>query len=235
MPEKRLSGWAVLATLLNAVLLLMPSILLGRPTLILQDSRLASFILIVSSWIILESFAPQRDAKSSSGCLANLMSAAILALFFVSLTEQVFMGVQAFSLISLLGFSLMVLGIALRFAAIRALAIYFHDAVIVVSGQNLVTSGIYRYVRHPSELGNLCIAFGCPLLLGSLVGLLFSSLFIVAIVLQRILLEDALLRQHFPEQFSAYSRDVPALLPWRLPQEYVINKPDNRAANDEPR
>jgi protein-S-isoprenylcysteine O-methyltransferase Ste14 len=229
MPQPAKSGskrivWTILAALLNAELLLLPSILLGHPSLILEDRRLAVFIMSVTVWIILESFASQRpiaqqEPKTSGGCLANLMSAAILALFLVSLTEQALTGIKPFTLSSVLGLILMALGIGLRFLAIRALAAYFFDALIIVSGQPLITNGVYAYIRHPSELGNLCIAFACSIILGSIGGLLFSSVLILPIVLIRIYLEDTSLRQHFPAQFSAYSRDVPALLPWRLPQK----------------
>jgi protein-S-isoprenylcysteine O-methyltransferase Ste14 len=221
---KRLLGLTLLAVLLNAALLLIPSILFAYPSLVLEDTRLAAFIVIVTGWIMLESVAShssssQQDSKTSSGCLVNLMSAAVLALFLVSLMEQSLTGIQPFTIASLLGLVLMVIGIGLRFAAIHSLASYFLDDVIVVSGQTLVTSGIYAYIRHPSELGNLCIAFGCPVLLGSTSGLLLSSLFLLPIVLLRIHLEDKLLRHHFPEHFPDYSCAVPALLPWRLPQK----------------
>jgi protein-S-isoprenylcysteine O-methyltransferase Ste14 len=60
-------------------------------------------------------------------------------------------------------------------------------------GQSVVTTGPYRYVRHPLYSSSLIFFPATALLLGSWLGLLFSSVLIAMIIL-RTALEDRLLR-----------------------------------------
>jgi protein-S-isoprenylcysteine O-methyltransferase Ste14 len=60
-------------------------------------------------------------------------------------------------------------------------------------GQSVVTTGPYRYVRHPLYSSGLIFFLATALLLGSWLGLLFSSVLIAMIIL-RTALEDRLLR-----------------------------------------
>jgi protein-S-isoprenylcysteine O-methyltransferase Ste14 len=66
--------------------------------------------------------------------------------------------------------------------------------VRVESGQQVVTTGVYGFVRHPMYLGTLILTIGTPLALGSWWGLLFLVPGVVVLVF-RILDEEKLLRQ----------------------------------------
>jgi protein-S-isoprenylcysteine O-methyltransferase Ste14 len=73
-------------------------------------------------------------------------------------------------------------------------------------GQRVVTSGPYRYVRHPMYAGNVVLFLCVPLVLGSwwagIPGLLISGLFVL-----RTGLEDRMLRQEL-EGYSDYAQCV---------------------------
>lgn len=209
---------AIVAIIINIGLMLLPSIVLGVPSLVLNDWRLAIFVLLVSLWIILEAVASSKQhhvnhGQTSTQWLPTLMSAAMLFVFLASLTEQALIGVSPFTIPSIIGCVAIVTGMILRFRAIRRLGCYFLDDVIIVDGQSLVTTGIYQHMRHPSEAGNLCIALGSSLLLGSLIGLLSCLVLVLPIVRTRIRLEDNLLLEHYPDSFASYVHDVPALFP----------------------
>jgi protein-S-isoprenylcysteine O-methyltransferase Ste14 len=60
-------------------------------------------------------------------------------------------------------------------------------------GQTVVTTGPYRYVRHPMYAGASLMFVGIPLLLGSAYGLAFAPLWVVLLSL-RIPMEERLLR-----------------------------------------
>lgn len=113
------------------------------------------------------------------------------------------------------GAVLMVGGVALRWAAMRQLGQWFVSEVRLLPGHELVTEGVYRWVRHPSELGLLAIALGAAVLLGCwAAGVGVAGL--ALLVLWRVRVEDRMLALHFPAAFAAWSREVPALLPrWR--------------------
>lgn len=52
---------AISGVLLNLGLMLLPSILSGVPQLVLVDRRLATFLLIISLWVILDSSGSERE------------------------------------------------------------------------------------------------------------------------------------------------------------------------------
>lgn len=211
---------ATLGLVLNLALMLLPSILLGVPKLVLSDRRLIAFLVIISFWVILAANESDKtlihSQQTQARWLPYLMSIAMLSVFLVSLTEEALKGATAFTIPAIIGGIAMIVGVILRRLAVHELGAYFLDEVAVVSGQSLIRTGIYSRVRHPSETGNLCIAFGCPLLLGSFIGLIVSTCILLPVVLIRIHYEDRLLMQHYPAQFPTYSRDVPVLFP-RLP------------------
>jgi protein-S-isoprenylcysteine O-methyltransferase Ste14 len=64
-------------------------------------------------------------------------------------------------------------------------------------GQTVVSSGPYRYVRHPMYTGFHLFFLGLPLLLGSLAGLVLAPL-LIALVVRRAVLEERLLYAQLP-------------------------------------
>lgn len=217
MTNRQLLLSAVVGVALNFMLMLLPSILLGVPHLIWIDRRFLIFLLLISLWVLVEAIAGKHTSihpiQSGTNWLPYIMSLAVLFLLLSSLAERTITGVTPFNLFAVLGAIMMLGGVLLRYLAIRTLGAYFLDEVRVISGHVLITTGVYRHLRHPSEAGNLCIALGSALLLGSRIGLMIGVCIVLPIVLYRIKLEDQLLRQNFPTEFAEYSKTVRSLLP----------------------
>ncbi|GFG67304.1 membrane protein [Mycobacterium kubicae] len=74
---------------------------------------------------------------------------------------------------------------------------YAAATVTVESGQQVVSSGFYRFVRHPMYVGNVILMCGIPLALGSYWGLVLLVPGVLAMVI-RILDEEKLLTQDLP-------------------------------------
>lgn len=74
-------------------------------------------------------------------------------------------------------------------------------------GHTVVTSGAYRYVRHPMYVGILIMSLGWPLMLGSLWTYAAVPVLILAFVI-RTALEDRTLRRSLPgyEEYCAQTR-----------------------------
>lgn len=72
--------------------------------------------------------------------------------------------------------------------------------------QKVVSSGVYRLVRHPMYLGAICMTLGAPLLLGSWYGLALTPLTIGILVI-RIIGEERLLADRL-EGYDAYRQKV---------------------------
>ena len=114
------------------------------------------------------------------------------------------------------GAIVMLLGIALRGAAMRSLGESFVSDVRAAPRDQLVAHGLYAVLRHPSEAGLLCIAGGAAWLLGSTPAIAVFALVLVPTVVIRVRHEDRKLRALFGPAHAAYSRRVPALIPLRI-------------------
>lgn len=112
----------------------------------------------------------------------------------------------------LLGVTLEIGGFGLAFWARTTLGQHWTGRVALTVDQPLVRTGPYRFVRHPLYAGLLAAALGQALILGRPRALAAVGIFIGA-YLRKISYEEAALRRHFGEAYSAYSAEVPALLP----------------------
>ena len=111
------------------------------------------------------------------------------------------------------GLALSIVGIVLRLAPVFVLGRRFSGLVAIQEGHELVTGGLYRFIRHPSYLGLLLGLFGWALVFRSAMGLLVSLLLIPPLV-ARMNSEEALLESEFGERYADYRRRTWRLLPF---------------------
>jgi protein-S-isoprenylcysteine O-methyltransferase Ste14 len=85
----------------------------------------------------------------------------------------------------------------------------------VARGSRLVTSGLYRYVRHPQHLGIAILSFGLLMLngYGIRVGDLYAWTLVAFIYVLLAESEEADLEEEFREAYLRYKMSVPYMLP----------------------
>lgn len=108
---------------------------------------------------------------------------------------------------------LMFSGFVLRWTAIVMLRRWFSTNVAIRSDQTLHTSGLYRWVRHPSYAGMLLVFLGFGLYLRNWVSLLIMLVFPTMALLYRIHVEEIALMGAFGEQYADYRRTARRLIP----------------------
>jgi protein-S-isoprenylcysteine O-methyltransferase Ste14 len=111
-----------------------------------------------------------------------------------------------------LGVILYTAGGALRIWPVYVLGNRFSGLVAIQPGHTLLTTGIYRVIRHPSYLGLVVNALGWGLAFRSWVGVLLAAL-LVPLLLARIRSEEALLRTQFGAEYDAYCARTSRLIP----------------------
>ena len=84
--------------------------------------------------------------------------------------------------------------------------------VAIQPGHELVMSGVYRIIRHPSYLGLVVNSLGWALAFRSGVGVVLTALLIPPL-LARIHAEERLLRAQFGGEYDAYCGRTSRLLP----------------------
>ena len=86
------------------------------------------------------------------------------------------------------------------------------QTVSVKKDHELVTSGPYRYVRHPMYAGGLLACFGSAIVGGG--PWIFLLVILGAIFLWRVGAEDKLLKRQFPNEYADYKKRTKALIPF---------------------
>ena len=112
------------------------------------------------------------------------------------------------------GLALMAGGLALRFWAIRVLARFFTVDVNIQEGHELIRSGPYRLLRHPSYTGSLMTFLGFGLALGNVWSLLVLLAPVIFAFVWRMRVEERVLAEAFPTQYSDYARQTKRLIPF---------------------
>lgn len=102
-------------------------------------------------------------------------------------------------------------GIAFAIWARRHLGRNWSSTPSIKEGHELVTSGPYRFVRHPIYTGMLLAILGSALAAGPVWLLVF--LIAAAVFITRIKTEETYMMQLFPDQYPAYKMGTKALIP----------------------
>jgi protein-S-isoprenylcysteine O-methyltransferase len=112
-----------------------------------------------------------------------------------------------------LGCAGLVLGLAVRLAAVAALRQQFTTVVVIGAQHRLVDSGPYRRVRHPAYLGLLVSMLGFGLCSGNWVSLAVAIGLPLAAILYRIRTEEQALLRHFGPAYAEYASRTKRLVP----------------------
>lgn len=117
------------------------------------------------------------------------------------------------ALLAIGGLTLATGGLGLRYAAIWQLGRFFTWQVSILNDHQLITTGIFRWVRHPSYCGGLAAAAGILLALGNGLPMAVFAAVHLPLVLWRIRVEEAALLTHFGDTYRRYMGASWRLLP----------------------
>jgi len=111
------------------------------------------------------------------------------------------------------GILLLTVGTAFRLWAIRTLRNNFAATVQIKPGQQLITSGPYRWLRHPSYTGAWLAMIGAALLMHSYIGLVLMGPGMLLVYMRRIAVEEQALEAGFGEAYSSMKKRTQRLVP----------------------
>lgn len=117
------------------------------------------------------------------------------------------------SLMLFLGSVTMLSGIFVRAYSVRALGDFFRTTVMVVKGQKLIQTGLYKYVRHPSYTGTLVTVLGFGIALDNA----FTTLLMLVVMLygvhKRVIVEEDVMERSFGKAYTEYKTRTKKLIP----------------------
>ena len=116
--------------------------------------------------------------------------------------------------LSIIGFIISLSGLWIRWSAIRTLNQHFNYHITFVEGHQLVETGLYRIIRHPSYIGQTLIFIGCGLAFANWITLLLFFFPHFSVILYRIHVEEKALAGYFKEKYKEYQKRTFRLIPW---------------------
>ncbi|NOR89059.1 MAG: hypothetical protein GQ524_02295 [Anaerolineales bacterium] len=115
---------------------------------------------------------------------------------------------------AVLGGSLITLGLIFLFWSIKAQRVIGQGTPMpLMATQNLVVQKPYLYCRNPLYFGLINLFFGISILLGSISSLVMVFTFSVIILLFTKVVEEKELEKRFGEEYLAYRRTTPFIIP----------------------
>lgn len=113
----------------------------------------------------------------------------------------------------LTGLVLFVLGLIIRWTAIIHLGRFFTVNVAIAKDHQLITTGPYRFVRHPSYTGTFFIFFGFGLCMLNFFAMAAILIPISAAFVWRIHVEEMALRENFGDRYRDYAARTWRVIP----------------------
>jgi protein-S-isoprenylcysteine O-methyltransferase Ste14 len=118
-----------------------------------------------------------------------------------------------YSVQNFVGIGLLVTGLTIEIVAQITLRRFYSSSLVIREDHQLITHGIYRFVRHPIYLGVIIAFIGIAVYTSSLYGLLaFSAL--IPVFLNRIRMEERLLTEEFGDEYRTYKEATSKLSPF---------------------
>jgi protein-S-isoprenylcysteine O-methyltransferase Ste14 len=109
--------------------------------------------------------------------------------------------------------TLLIAGLMIAIIARRTLAKNWSVAVALKQDHELITTGLYRYVRHPIYTGMLLMLLGTTVSL-SILGACIGFLIFVLTIWLKLRQEEALLMEHFSQKYLVYKKRTKTLIPF---------------------
>jgi protein-S-isoprenylcysteine O-methyltransferase Ste14 len=185
-------------------------------------AKMLAWTLVCSGMLVVElrwgHRRPPRADDTAAELTDSVMRLATSAALVVGLVGSLVVGgliePQVVSLAA--GATSGILGVVLRLQSMRSLGVDFALTPQVTADQQLVTSGLYRVVRHPGYSALLLFVLGLELIIGTWIALL-STLFVILTLPMRVAVEERILEQHFGDRYCQYRTHTPYRL---LPRVY---------------
>jgi protein-S-isoprenylcysteine O-methyltransferase len=160
--------------------------------------------------------AASGDAQLDQGSLRLLWITIMVCLFLAYFVRDAVPAASfgaAAPTARIIGIAIYAIGLGLRWYAIIYLGRFFTVNVAIASDHQLIDTGPYRYVRHPSYTGAMAAFLGLGLVLANWVSLTFVTIPIFIVFARRMRVEEAALLQGLGAQYRLYMDRTKRLIP----------------------
>jgi protein-S-isoprenylcysteine O-methyltransferase Ste14 len=154
----------------------------------------------------------KQDTSGSVGQRLGIMFGMIAAVGLPFLPVFRFLNFTPGLVVDSIGLTICITGWVFFVWARQNLGRNWSGNVSIQEGQELITSGPYRYLRHPMYSGGLVACIGSAIVVGGL--FIFLLVLLTPVFVWRTSAEDTLMEQQFPREYPAYKKRTKALIPF---------------------
>ncbi|HEX8357634.1 MAG TPA: isoprenylcysteine carboxylmethyltransferase family protein [Segetibacter sp.] len=200
----------------NILMVFLP--LAGKPALIFNPKILIIIAGSVCVWLTQPafSFAESNEKKQSDKSSVLLILLMSLISGVIPIVDWAYANTDKnnFSWLTITGVVMIISGILFRTWSVRTLGKYFTPTVQIKEEHQLINSGPYKIVRHPSYFAAFLSIAGAAVLLESAAGLVVSLVAMGYAYYVRIGIEEEKLVEHFGARYSAYMQQTKRIIPF---------------------
>ena len=154
----------------------------------------------------------EREDRANRWVIPAFFALGLLSAYFPAYTDRIDFWTFDGDRVRWIGVALFAIGGIVRLWPVFVLGRRFSGLVAIQPGHKLVTTGIYRLIRHPSYLGLLLGALGWALAFRSGVGVILAALNLIPLV-ARMNAEETLLTSEFGTDYENYRARTSRLIP----------------------
>src|SRR6478672_3238711 len=189
----------------------------GKPDLILQYKNITIMLVVFAVWATQPPISKKETVENKNRDKFSVLLIIIMSMLgiAVSIIDWAYFRNAADNLLlSIIGLFIIITGIIFRIWAIHTLGKQFTPTVQVKEDHQLITSGPYSVVRHPSYLGAMWAMVGISVFLNSIIGTIISFVCMFYAYYIRITTEEQALSELFGKEYSEYQKKVKKLIPF---------------------
>ncbi len=205
-----------LSIISNIVMVFLP--LLGNPSLILNPKIIVIIIGSVCVWLTQPAFsmAETSEKKQSDKFSVILILSMSLISGVVPILDWAYFNADKnnFSWMTITGVIMIVTGVLFRAWSVRTLGKYFTPTVQIKDEHQLISSGPYKIIRHPSYFAAFLTMAGAAVLLESLTGIAVTIIAMSFAYYVRIGIEEQKLIEHFGNRYREYMLHTKRIIPF---------------------
>jgi protein-S-isoprenylcysteine O-methyltransferase len=185
--------------------------------MMIPDSRVLGGIYFLSEWglMIFKRAKSGAGGSKDRGSFGVLLVVIWLSITFAYQFEFAVPGTgwPPLPWVSSAGIAVMIVGLALRWYSIIYLGRFFTVNVAIAADHQLIDTGPFRRVRHPSYSGALLAFLGLAICMQNWASLLILMTGTTAAFLYRMRVEERALTEAFGERYRQYLQRTARLIP----------------------
>lgn len=167
-------------------------------------------------FLLLKMRSSKADAKGKDKkSLSYLWLVIGFSIFFgIFISKSTYFPFYNSKTVTIVGLGLLLLGVVLRLMVVYYLGKYFTVDVTIKEDHQLISTGFYKYMRHPSYTFSLLTFVGLAIVLNNYISVILLLVPVFLMFSRRIKIEEKVLTEEFGQAYLDYMQKTKRLIPF---------------------